>query len=47
MNNRTKTKLGNAMKSNLMGERLGWFAERTEDSDTPLAPMQFQVLIEE
>lgn len=45
-NNKHKQRLGHAIKSNLMGEKLGWFLEHIEDGRTqPLTPHEFEELI--
>lgn len=48
-NNRTKIKLGHAIKSNVMGERFGWFTDNLEQfgEQQCLTPFQFITLIEQ
>lgn len=47
-NNRNKTKLGHAIKSNILGERFGWFTDQLEQfgEQTCLTPAQFAEIIE-
>ena len=46
-NNKHKSRLGHAIKSNLMGEKLTWFLEKVgEERQTPLMPKEFEELIE-
>lgn len=46
-NNKHKQRLGHAIKSNLMGEKLTWFLERIdEDRTSPLTPHEFEELIQ-
>ena len=46
-NNKHKQRLGHAIKSNIMGEKLTWFLEHIEeDRTTPLTPHEFEELIE-
>uniref|UniRef100_D3TQP4 Hypothetical conserved protein n=1 Tax=Glossina morsitans morsitans TaxID=37546 RepID=D3TQP4_GLOMM len=45
-NNKHKQRLGHAIKSNILGEKLNWFRERIEgDRQTPLTPEEFEQLI--
>jgi translation machinery-associated protein 16 len=46
MNNREKVKMANAAKTNLVGRKLFWFAERVEDESQPIAPEKYAELIE-
>ncbi|KNC27227.1 putative translation machinery-associated protein 16 [Lucilia cuprina] len=46
-NNKHKQRMGHAIKSNIMGEKLSWFLEHIEDGRThPLTPHEFEELIE-
>ncbi|XP_073830944.1 translation machinery-associated protein 16 homolog [Musca autumnalis] len=46
-NNKHKQRLGHAIKSNLMGEKLTWFLEHIEEGRKhPLTPTEFEELIE-
>ncbi|XP_017962954.2 translation machinery-associated protein 16 homolog [Drosophila navojoa] len=46
-NNKHKTRLGHAIKSNIMGEKLSWFLGHIdEERTTPLSPQEFEELIE-
>ncbi|XP_005182728.2 translation machinery-associated protein 16 homolog [Musca domestica] len=46
-NNKHKQRLGHAIKSNLMGEKLTWFLEHIEEGRKhPLTPVEFEELIE-
>ncbi|XP_053947947.1 translation machinery-associated protein 16 homolog [Anastrepha ludens] len=45
-NNKHKARLGHAIKSNIMGEKLCWFLDHIDDERTePLAPQEFEDLI--
>ncbi|SPP78816.1 translation machinery-associated protein 16 homolog [Drosophila guanche] len=45
-NNKHKVRLGHAIKSNIMGEKLTWFlGQIAEDRTTPLTPQEFEDLI--
>ncbi|XP_055313604.1 translation machinery-associated protein 16 homolog [Sitodiplosis mosellana] len=48
-NNRTKIKIGHAIKSNVMGERFAWFTDKLEQfGEQPcLTPSQFTQVIEQ
>lgn len=47
-NNRSKIKLGHAIKSNITGERFAWFTDELErfEGQTCLMPTQFDELFE-
>ncbi|XP_065364250.1 translation machinery-associated protein 16 homolog [Calliphora vicina] len=46
-NNKHKQRLGHAIKSNLMGEKLSWFLDHIEEGRThPLTPHEFEELID-
>lgn len=48
-NNRDKIKLGHAIKSNILGDKFGWFTEQLDDDSTDrlrLTPTEFSNLIE-
>ncbi|XP_068155338.1 translation machinery-associated protein 16 homolog [Drosophila tropicalis] len=46
-NNKHKSRLGHAIKSNLMGEKLSWFINHIEEGRTaPLRPIEFENLID-
>ncbi|XP_058821472.1 translation machinery-associated protein 16 homolog [Topomyia yanbarensis] len=47
INNREKKKIGHAMKANIVGKKLGWFAERLEGKTEVLHPEEFAVLIDQ
>lgn len=45
-NNKHKVRLGHAIKSNLMGEKLSWFLGHIDENrTTPLSPHEFEHLI--
>ncbi|KAG4071973.1 hypothetical protein HA402_006134 [Bradysia odoriphaga] len=44
-NNRSKIKLGHAVKSNILGEKFIWFTEALADRTTPLSKTEFDELI--
>lgn len=46
INNREKKKMGHAVKANVVGKKLGWFAEQLEDSTEPLSGQEFETLID-
>ncbi|XP_001656418.2 translation machinery-associated protein 16 homolog [Aedes aegypti] len=46
MNNREKKKMGHAVKANIVGKKLGWFAEQLEDRTEPLNAGEFEELID-
>ncbi|XP_055638419.1 translation machinery-associated protein 16 homolog [Toxorhynchites rutilus septentrionalis] len=48
INNREKKKIGHAVRANVVGKKLGWFAEHLEDGRTePLSSSEFEQLIDE
>lgn len=47
INNRERKKMGHAVKANIVGKKLGWFAERLEDRKEPLSSDEFETLIDE
>ncbi|KAL1404417.1 hypothetical protein pipiens_018898 [Culex pipiens pipiens] len=47
INNREKKKMGHAVKANVVGKKLGWFAEHLEDRTEPLTGQEFETLIDE
>ncbi|XP_065084906.1 translation machinery-associated protein 16 homolog [Ochlerotatus camptorhynchus] len=46
INNREKKKMGHAVKANIVGKKLGWFAEHLEDRKEPLNSEEFEQLID-
>ncbi|XP_001848638.2 translation machinery-associated protein 16 homolog [Culex quinquefasciatus] len=46
INNREKKKMGHAVKANVVGKKLGWFAEQLEDRTEPLSGQEFETLID-
>lgn len=46
INNREKKKMGHAVKANVVGKKLGWFAEHLEDRVEPLKSEEFEQLID-
>lgn len=46
INNREKKKVGHAVKANIVGKKLGWFAEQLEDRKEPLSSEEFEQLID-
>uniref|UniRef100_A0A0A1WRT2 UPF0534 protein CG15027 n=1 Tax=Zeugodacus cucurbitae TaxID=28588 RepID=A0A0A1WRT2_ZEUCU len=45
-NNKHKARMGHAIKSNIMGEKLSWFLGQIgEDRTEPLTPLEFEELI--
>lgn len=46
INNREKKKMGHAVKANIVGKKLGWFAEQLEDRTGPLTSSEFEQMIE-
>jgi len=44
-NNRSKIKLGHAVKSNILGEKFMWFTEALADRNSPLSNSEFDELI--
>ncbi|XP_062138572.1 translation machinery-associated protein 16 homolog [Drosophila sulfurigaster albostrigata] len=45
-NNKHKTRMGHAIKSNIMGEKLSWFLGQIDEGrTTPLTPQEFEDLI--
>lgn len=47
-NNKHKQRLGHAIKSNIMGEKLTWFLEHMEEGRKhPLTPQEFEELIQQ
>lgn len=47
INTRDKIKLGHAVRSNILGEKLAWFTDRLEDREKPLSAKEFQEMIKE
>lgn len=46
INNREKKKTGHAVKANIVGKKLGWFAEQLEDRSEALNSQEFEELID-
>ncbi|XP_053694541.1 translation machinery-associated protein 16 homolog [Sabethes cyaneus] len=46
INHREKKKVNHASKANIIGKKLGWFAERVEDKSEPLKSSEYLQLIE-
>ena len=47
MNNKHKLRMGHAIKSNILGEKLTWFLEQLDSDRTePLTPDEFRNMIE-
>nr|XP_029718971.1 translation machinery-associated protein 16 homolog [Aedes albopictus] len=46
INNREKKKMGHAVKANIVGKKLGWFAEQLEGRTGPLTSSEFEQMIE-
>ncbi|XP_055912259.1 translation machinery-associated protein 16 homolog [Eupeodes corollae] len=44
-NNKHKSRLGHAIKSNIIGEKLNWFLGNIGDRTTPLSPEEFEELV--
>jgi len=44
-NNRSKIRIGHAIKSNILGEKFSWFNEALVDRTTPLSKSEFDELI--
>lgn len=45
INNREKKKMGHAVKANIVGKKLGWFAEQLENRSEALTSQEFEELI--
>ena len=39
--------MGHAVKANIVGKKLGWFAERLDGRKEPLSSLEFEALVDE